>query len=346
MQEKTITITIDERGNSTLDLEGFAGKGCEKASDDFRGGDLVKVQRRYMTVCLATIAEKSRAIVMVSDKAVTYGHKDSLAPMQYDTDVKKVRRIGTTFWYALIAGDPTFALQVVDSAEQIIAKKPDVAESLMGMMACLKAAYKKKRETLVSDLVLSPRLLTKELLVSRSKELLPLDREFFVEVSDEAKSLKTGSSLLICGFDTKGEPHIFSVTNPGVVNTHDLTGFHAVGIGATMAISRLLILESLKEDALPLAIYQAFDSKVNAEVMQGVGYNWDAEILVSGTEAQEVPKRIRSLVEGIYESLPLTPLPLRKRRREHAYPKNWQEKLDTFCKKVMRQPKHANRRRK
>jgi hypothetical protein len=45
MQEKTITITIDERGNSTLDLEGFAGKGCEKASDDFRGGDLVKVQR-------------------------------------------------------------------------------------------------------------------------------------------------------------------------------------------------------------------------------------------------------------------------------------------------------------
>ena len=36
MQEKTITITIDERGNSTLDLEGFAGQGCEKVFDDFR----------------------------------------------------------------------------------------------------------------------------------------------------------------------------------------------------------------------------------------------------------------------------------------------------------------------
>ena len=33
MQEKTITITIDERGNSTLDLEGFASHGCEKAFD-------------------------------------------------------------------------------------------------------------------------------------------------------------------------------------------------------------------------------------------------------------------------------------------------------------------------
>ena len=46
MQEKTITITIDERGNSTVDLNGFAGQGCEKVSDDFRGGDVVKVERK------------------------------------------------------------------------------------------------------------------------------------------------------------------------------------------------------------------------------------------------------------------------------------------------------------
>ena len=46
MHEKTITVTIDERGNSTLDLSGFAGQGCEKAFDDFRGGDVVKVERK------------------------------------------------------------------------------------------------------------------------------------------------------------------------------------------------------------------------------------------------------------------------------------------------------------
>ena len=49
MQEKMITITIDERGNSTLDLDGFAGKGCERAFDDFIGGDLVKVERKKPT---------------------------------------------------------------------------------------------------------------------------------------------------------------------------------------------------------------------------------------------------------------------------------------------------------
>jgi len=46
MPEKTITITIDEQGSSTLDLDGFAGKECEKAFEDFRGRDTVKLERK------------------------------------------------------------------------------------------------------------------------------------------------------------------------------------------------------------------------------------------------------------------------------------------------------------
>jgi hypothetical protein len=46
MQEKTITITIDAQGKSTLDLNGIAGQSCEKVFDNFRGGDTVKVERK------------------------------------------------------------------------------------------------------------------------------------------------------------------------------------------------------------------------------------------------------------------------------------------------------------
>ena len=46
MQDKTITITIDEQGHSTLDLEGFAGRTCEKVFDDFRGGDRLSNERK------------------------------------------------------------------------------------------------------------------------------------------------------------------------------------------------------------------------------------------------------------------------------------------------------------
>ena len=46
MQQKTITVLIDENGNSSVDLEGFAGQGCEKILKDFQGDDRAKVQRK------------------------------------------------------------------------------------------------------------------------------------------------------------------------------------------------------------------------------------------------------------------------------------------------------------
>ena len=46
MQQKTITVIIDENGNSSVDLDGFAGQGCEKALKDFQGRDSARVERR------------------------------------------------------------------------------------------------------------------------------------------------------------------------------------------------------------------------------------------------------------------------------------------------------------
>ena len=46
MQQKTITIVIDEDGNSSVDLEGFAGHGCETVLKDFQGKDRSRVERR------------------------------------------------------------------------------------------------------------------------------------------------------------------------------------------------------------------------------------------------------------------------------------------------------------
>jgi hypothetical protein len=61
MQEKTITVTIDERGNSTLDLDGFAGHGCETVCDDFRGGDTVKVERKKPAYYTGHMVEREKS---------------------------------------------------------------------------------------------------------------------------------------------------------------------------------------------------------------------------------------------------------------------------------------------
>ena len=61
MREKTITITIDEQGKSTLDLEGFAGKGCGKVFDDFRGSDLLKVERKKLDYYIREQREREKS---------------------------------------------------------------------------------------------------------------------------------------------------------------------------------------------------------------------------------------------------------------------------------------------
>ena len=45
MKRKTIIVEIDEHGNSSLDLQGFEGKGCAEAAKDLRSDDSVTVER-------------------------------------------------------------------------------------------------------------------------------------------------------------------------------------------------------------------------------------------------------------------------------------------------------------
>jgi len=47
MQQKTITVVIDQDGNASVDLNGFAGQGCEKTLRDFQGPDrMIRQQRK------------------------------------------------------------------------------------------------------------------------------------------------------------------------------------------------------------------------------------------------------------------------------------------------------------
>ncbi len=45
MNRKTVTIEIDESGNSSLDLDGFEGQGCGDVARDFQGADAITTAR-------------------------------------------------------------------------------------------------------------------------------------------------------------------------------------------------------------------------------------------------------------------------------------------------------------
>jgi hypothetical protein len=58
MKEKTVVVEIDEQGNSSLDLTGFAGKGCAVVTQDFQGGDSVTKTRHKREFYLQTGGKK------------------------------------------------------------------------------------------------------------------------------------------------------------------------------------------------------------------------------------------------------------------------------------------------
>ena len=58
MQEKFITVEIDENGNSSIDLEGFQGQGCGDVAKDFRGGDSVTQSSKKREFYAQVVATK------------------------------------------------------------------------------------------------------------------------------------------------------------------------------------------------------------------------------------------------------------------------------------------------
>ncbi len=61
MKDKTVVIEIDEQGNSTIDLDGFHGKGCGDVAKALQGQDVVKTSRTKADFYVQeTVAERKQ----------------------------------------------------------------------------------------------------------------------------------------------------------------------------------------------------------------------------------------------------------------------------------------------
>jgi hypothetical protein len=78
-------------------------------------------------------------------------------------------------------------------------------------------------------------------------------------------------AFLVCGFDDYIYPHVFTVSNPGIVNDYDVPGYWAIGSGALNALSALAMSEHSRFCSLETTIYNACVAKFMAESAVGVG---------------------------------------------------------------------------
>jgi len=261
---------------------------------------------------------------MVSDKALTHS-----SVYGSDTDIQKMLPIGKSHWRALVAGDPSFAKKVIREVVAAIDKDKKISETQFAMMTCLTRAYQQIREQAILDQILTPRLLTKDLLVARSTAFLPLPEAYSDDALRALKEFEISCSLLICGFDVAGTPHLFSVTEPGVSLDHDMSGYHAIGSGHAFATARLLSWDENRNKALAEVLYRVFDAKAHAEIVNTVGFAWDGYVLTR-RKGWRVKLPVRNALDELFGQVNRSPFDSSTKRRT----KKWEQRVLRFAARV------------
>ena len=285
-----------------------------------------------MTVCIAAIAAKSKAIVCIADRALTFAGVNASA--QTDSGVTKIVDIPNTKWCAMFSGDDlTFPERVLGLVASDIAKEKRKQCDRAKMETVVKAAFEACWNREVEDQVLKPKILSIAALSADPKDVRLLDSTYLDALAGQIADFKHNCSMLFCGFDSAG-PHIFMASTPCQIVPCDWQGFQAIGAGEETARNHLIWSEFDKADSLESVLYDVFNAKVATEVLQGIGYAWDWKILVSGHKPKPLPKRIDSLIDRVWNTLNRSPYASKPSKREQA-PKNWKKRLSEFAKKLL-----------
>ena len=103
----------------------------------------------------------------------------------------------------------------------------------------------------------------------RRNGLNEMGKELYSQYANDLARFDLGLELLVYGFSTKGGRHIFEVSNPGKISSHNLRGYAAIGSGSLMALAALT-RRPMPPD-LTNTIYRLLDAKFSAETAREVG---------------------------------------------------------------------------
>ncbi|MGD0628208.1 MAG: hypothetical protein ABR987_02590 [Terracidiphilus sp.] len=276
-----------------------------------------------MTVCVAALAAAGRAIVCIADKALSYGDY-----IQWDSDSSKIITLNPSGSLVMVSGDEEPVSRVLAHLTAVggdIGGKP-LADTIL----LVEQQYAKAVDELVFAKLIRPRQLTRDEYIRALTA--PGENHIIRALADEVSRFSLECTVLVCGFDDRDEAFILSVGTPGVAINMTGTGFHAIGSGWDKAVSKLLFAEHKRDHDIDRVLYDAFDAKANAEMAIGVGYEWDATLVLGGTYgSQDVPKTIKELLEKVWSKYNRSPFEKFDPKEHWSIPKNWRKQLWEYC---------------
>lgn len=284
-----------------------------------------------MTICVSALAADFGAIVCVADKALSYGNQ-----IQWDSDGSKIIKINPSGTLLLFSGDE-MPISKVTSA--LNAKGKDLWwKDRNEITKVCEDQFKEVLDKIIEAKFLKPRLLKREdyiKAVSGSQI-----NDYMKSLAEEIGAFELSCDVLVCGFDMMGTPFILHLESPGIATDMTMTGFHGIGGGAEKAVSRFLFSEHKRTHSIERTLFDAFDAKAFAEMSQGVGYEWDAVIILPNNGFHDVPVEIKKLIEQVWAKANRSPFDkFDPKEDKSGPPRDWKERLSKFFASLAAKPK-------
>jgi hypothetical protein len=232
----------------------------------------------------------------------------------------------------LLAGSDRDTLEVITRLAEV---EDRLGNAITQTKRTTETAAKEATDFLVERLYLSPRQLTRtEYVAAISGGQV---NSYIKEIAQEIHMFELDCSLLLCGAE-KSRMFILYMDSKGIVTDMTPNGFHAIGSGSEKALSNFLFSEHKRDHDIDRVLYDAFDAKANAELAVGVGYEWDAWIMLPGKMGvHPVPKDVKDLVQSAWSKFNRSPFEKYNPKEDRkGPPQNWKEKLREFSDSIIK----------
>jgi hypothetical protein len=278
-----------------------------------------------MTVCLAAFAQDHKAIVCIADKGISYGEH-----IQWDSDNTKIALINDKGTTVLFAGGEEATARILSA---LVARGDELGDDREKTRKICEQEYLIAMNELIEATFLRPALLDRNEYLAALKQTSL--NEHIYSIAKKIEKFEMDCAFLICGFDSRNSAYLYDLQPPGIATNFFTTGFQAIGSGWEKAVSRLLFAEHKRTHPIHRVLYDVFDAKANAEMASGVGYEWDATILVKGRCTFQLTEEPKKLIERVWAKFNRSPFDKRKKEDYPPPPTDWKEAFEELTKDTM-----------
>ena len=244
-----------------------------------------------MTVCIATLCNKSENVVVASDRMITATYP----PVEFEHGIPKIEVICSSC-VVLTSGD---ALAHADLCRNVRERISGLSHPRTVVITEeIRKGYAAQRLKTIEERFLAPRGWTLNAFYEKYVRTMPGD--LVVTIDNQIETYNYGLEIIVAGADPN-EAHIYGVRHPGEVDCYDSLGYHAIGIGRMHAISSLIANGCLPTTSIKMAVYLTYEAKKNAENAPGVGQDTDIAIIRESGHQDITPEQMDFLKE-IYDS--------------------------------------------